>query len=129
CRGEGAARALIELMDLPLFEHDFPFRRTVEQALTQVRAKPAVTALIQLLAKVKGEVRADIVRFLTDISGQQLGFEAPAWLSWWSEKEKSFEFPPEKKPQPIAHLGPQQPKAPQNGPSYYGLPLSGAKII
>src|SRR5204863_615605 len=49
--------------------------------------------------------------------------------SWWNEKEKSFEFPPEKKPQPIAHIGPQAAKPPQNGPSYYGLPLSGAKII
>jgi hypothetical protein len=129
CRGEGPARALINLMDLPLFEHDFAFRRAVEQALTQVRAKPAVTALIQLLAKVKGEVRADIVHYLTEISGQQSGFEASAWLSWWNEKEKAFEFPPEKKPQPVAHLTPAQPRQPQNGPSYYGLPLSGAKII
>lgn len=129
CRGDNAARPLIELMDLPLFEHDFAFRRAVEQALVQVRAKPAVTALIQLLAKVKGEVRADIVRFLTEISGQQSGVDAAAWLSWWNEKEKTFEFPPEKKATPVAHLGPQAPKAQENGPSYYGLPLSGSKII
>ncbi len=49
-------------MEVPLFEQDFAYRRAVEQALAQVRAKPAVTALIQLLAKVKGEVRADIVK-------------------------------------------------------------------
>src|SRR5439155_17398501 len=120
---------LIELMDLPLFKDDFAFRRAVEQALVQVRAKPAVTALIRLLVQVKGEVRADIVRYLTDISGQQMGVEAAAWLSWWNEKEKSFEFPPEKKPMPIANIGPQAPKPQQNGPSYYGLPLSGANII
>src|SRR5262245_14704677 len=129
CRGENAARPLIELMDLPLFEEDFAFRRSVEQALVQVRAKPAVRALIGLLPKVKGEVRADIVRFLTEISGQQLGVDAAGWLTWWNEKEKAFEFPPEKKPTPVAHLGPQAPKPQENGPSYYGLPLLGAKII
>jgi len=89
CRGEGASRALIDLMDLPLFEQDFAFRRAVEQALVQVRAKPAVMALIQLLVKVKGEVRADIVHYLAEISGQQLGLEAPAWLAWWNENEKN----------------------------------------
>lgn len=57
CRGDAAARPLIELMEVPLFEHDFAFRRAVEQALTHVRAKPAVTALIKLLAKVRGEGR------------------------------------------------------------------------
>jgi len=129
CRGDNAARPLIELMDLPLFEHDFAFRRAVEQALVQVRSKPAVMALIQLLPKVRGEVRADIVRYLTEISGQQSGVDAAAWLSWWNEKEKTFEFPPEKKPLPVANLGLPAPKPQANGPSYYGLPLSGSKII
>src|SRR5207253_2148320 len=107
-------------------EHDFAFRRAVEQALVQVRAKSAVIALIRLLAKVKGEVRADIVRFFTELSGQELGNDAAAWLSWWNEKEKTFEFPPEKKALPTGNAGPPAPKAPANGPSYYGLPLSGA---
>jgi hypothetical protein len=116
-------------MDLDLFKEDFAFRRAVEQALCQVRAKPAVTALIQLLVEVKGEVRADIVKFLKDISGQELGADAAAWLAWWSEKEKTFEFPLEKKPQPIAGIVPQLAKQPANGPSYYGLPLVGSRII
>lgn len=58
-RGENAALGLAELKKLPLFDRDFAFRRTVEQALTHVRAKPAVTSLIELLASVKGEVRAE----------------------------------------------------------------------
>ena len=56
-----------------------------------MRAKPAVTALIRLLAQVRGEVRADIVRFLTEISGQQSGVDAAAWFAWWNEKEKTFD--------------------------------------
>jgi hypothetical protein len=130
-RGNNAARPLIELMDVPLFEEDFAFRRAVEQALTQVRSKSAVTALIRLLTLVKGEVRSDIVRYLTELSGQQLGLEAAAWQDWWQQNETKFEFPPERKigAGGLANLGPQVPKRPAAGPSYYGLELSGAKLI
>ncbi len=131
CRGDAAARPLLRLMEVPLFDQDFAFRRAVEQALTHVRAKPAVKALIKLLAKVRGEVRTDIVKYLTNVSGQQLGFEAAVWLEWWRQNEAKFEFPPEQKPQRVAGIGnvPAQPRPKEIGPSYYGLPLSGAKII
>jgi HEAT repeat protein len=127
CRGEAAARPLIELMEVPLFEHDFAFRRAVEQALTHVRAKRAVTALIKLLAKVKGEVRAEIARYLTEVSGQQLGIEASVWQAWWQQNQEKFEFPPEEKPSIGARKARPQPVA--TGPRYYGLPISAAKII
>jgi hypothetical protein len=127
CRGENAYRALAQLVELPLFKMDFAFRRAVEQALTHVRSKEAVTMLIELLGVVKGEVRADIVHYLSDISGQQMGIEFEAWAAWWREHEKDFEFPPEQKQQPAAGVA-AAPK-PAAGPSYYGLPLSGAKII
>src|SRR4051794_28434950 len=55
-RGDNVGHALIQLMDAPLFQNDFAFRRAVEQALVKVRSKDGVTALIKLLAKVRGEV-------------------------------------------------------------------------
>jgi HEAT repeat protein len=128
CRGDSACRSLVQLMELPLFHQDFAFRRAVVQALSHVRAKPAVTTLIKLLAAVKGEVRADIVHYLSEISGQQMGLDAQAWSGWWKQQEEKFEFPPEKKLL-LANVGPAMPKPPAAGPSYYGLPLSGAKII
>src|SRR5262245_59129090 len=129
CRGDSACHSLLQLMDLPLFTEDFGFRRAVEQALVRVRSKDAVTALIKLLGSVKGEVRADIVRYLTDISGQQLGIESPAWSAWWEQAEPKFEFPPENRPVsggPAAALA-ARPQV--QGPTYYGLPLSGARIV
>jgi hypothetical protein len=130
CRGDNACRSLKQLMLVPLFVEDFAFRRAVEQALTQVRSKDAVTALIKLLGTVRGEVRADIIHYLSEISGQQLGIEAAAWSVWWESSKEKFEFPPEKKPDPkLAKLAPAVPQQPAAGPSYYGMPLSGAKII
>jgi HEAT repeat protein/uncharacterized protein YegL len=128
CRGDSACRSLVQLTQLPLFTQDFAFRRAVEQALTHVRAKQAIGELIKLLATVKGEVRSDIVRYLTDISGEQLGIEPGAWLAWWEKNEAKFEFPPEAKRPLAQNLGLAPPKPPP-GPSYYGLPLSGAKIV
>lgn len=132
CRGDSACRSLVQLIELPLFKDDFAFRRAVEQALVHVRSKAAVTTLIKLLSSVKGEVRADIVHYLTEISGQQLGIEAGAWAAWWEPNEKKFEFPPEQRP--LAGAAAKNPipaavRAPAVGPSYYGLPLSGARII
>jgi von Willebrand factor type A domain len=129
CRGDSACRSLLQLMSLPLFTDDFGFRRAVEQALVRVRSKDAVTALIKLVGSVKGEVRADIVRYLTDISGQQLGIESPAWTAWWEQAEKKFEFPPETKPALGAAANQAAARPPPPGPTYYGLPLSGARII
>jgi DNA-binding response OmpR family regulator len=88
----------------------------------------AVTALIKLLAKVKGEVRADIVKYLTNLSGQQLGLEAGAWQVWWHQNEMKFEFPPEQK-QVLARNAVGTPRPQPAGPSYYGLPLSGALTL
>jgi HEAT repeat protein len=131
CRGESACRSLVQLIELPLFREDFAFRRAVEQALVRVRSKEAVTTLIRLLASVKGEVRADIVRYLTDVSGQPLGTEVAAWSAWWQQNEKKFEFPPENRPGAggLANFPAVAMRQPPPGPSYYGLPLSGARIV
>jgi hypothetical protein len=128
CRGDSAAKPLIELMGVPFFEKDFAFRRAVAQALCSVRAKTAITALIKLLAKVKGEVRADIAKYLTSASGQQLGIDAAVWQNWWDQNEKTFQFPPEQKPVGTKN-NPATPRVQMGGPSYYGLPISAAKII
>jgi hypothetical protein len=128
CRGDSACRSLVQLTLLPLFTQDFAYRRAVEQALTHVRSKQAIGELIKLLASVKGEVRSDIVRYLTDLSGQQLGIEPTAWSAWWDANEDKFEFPPEEKMPEAGNLGLGNFKPP-NGPSYYGLPLAGSKIV
>jgi hypothetical protein len=129
CRGDSACRAIRELTGIPLFAVDVAFRRAVEQALVQVRSKDAVTTLIKLLDSVKGEVRIDIVRYLTDLSGQQLGIESAPWNVWWDGVKAKFEFPPEQKQQLGGGVAAAARKVAVAGPSYYGLPLSGAKII
>jgi von Willebrand factor type A domain/HEAT repeats len=126
-----ACRALVQLATLPRFEHDFGYRRAVEQGLVRVRTKSSVAALIGMLSGVKGEVRADIVRHLVELSGQELGGEAAAWDEWWRNNEATFKLPPLTTEPLLANFAPLPlpPRPAPAAPSYYGLPLLGAKIV
>ena len=84
---------LLKLAKMPIFEKEFAVRRSVVQALTNVQELEAVDALIDLLGKLKGEVRGDIARYLSAISGEQHELDAAAWLEWWKTNRESFQFP------------------------------------
>ena len=88
-----SVRGLQQLTKLTLFPRDFGFRRAVVQGLGLVRKPEAVAALVAVLPNVQGEVRADIVQYLTGLSGQQLGMEAAAWEAWWQANQATFTFP------------------------------------
>jgi hypothetical protein len=47
CRGEAAARPLLRLMEVPLFEQDFAFRRAVEQARSRVGPEATLDQLLR----------------------------------------------------------------------------------
>lgn len=126
---EHAGQALLEVAGLPRLKADFALRRAVVQALARLRTKPAVTELVKLLASSEGEVRSDIVQYLTEISGENLGNDADHWANWWQDKQATFAFPPVARPaelpRPLPFLA--QPAMPM--PSYYGLPITAAKIV
>lgn len=127
--GETSCRALVELAALPRAASDFGFLRATEQALTHLEVKSAVAALVEMLAAAKGEVRADIVRYLREISKEDFGGDVETWAAWWRDKEPTFEFPPPAARLALAGLErAQRPPDPQT-PSYYGLPLAAAKIV
>lgn len=116
--------SLQKLAKLPLFENHFAFRRAVIQGLMRVQQVEAVTVLVELLAKAQGEVRSDIVKYLTTISGQQLGADPVQWAGWWKMNKAGFKFPPADKPLAMVRAN----VAPQGAGSYYGLPLAN-KIV
>jgi hypothetical protein len=117
--------SLQKLAKLPLFEKHFAFRRAVTQGLMRVRQVDAVTALVDLLPKAQGEVRADILKYLTTISGQQLGGDAMQWATWWKTNKAGFKFPPAEKPLALVRAN----IAPPAGGSYYGLPLANKVVF
>ncbi|HEX5445166.1 MAG TPA: HEAT repeat domain-containing protein, partial [Pirellulales bacterium] len=71
--GDTSLATLVKISQRPIFEGQFAVRRSVVQAMASIRSVEAVDALVTLLPKAKGEVRGDIVRRLTEISGEHFG--------------------------------------------------------
>ena len=87
---ETALRSLWKLTKLKCFSDLFAFRRAVVQGMIRVRQPATVGALIQLLPGVQGEVRGDIVRYLTKVTGEPHGVRAEAWQAWWKDHKDDF---------------------------------------
>jgi hypothetical protein len=117
---EESMKSLLKLSKLPLFARHFAFRRAVTHGLMRVRQVEAVTAIVEMLTSAQGEIRSDIVRYLTAISGQQIGPDPMLWAGWWKTNKAMFKFPDPAKPLVAAKAN----LAPLGGKSYYGLPLA-----
>jgi len=118
-----ALTSLRRMTTLKCFSSMFACRRAVIQAMTLVRLPGAVETLIGLLPKLDGEVRADVVRYLTAVSGQQYGVSGPAWLAWWKEHKDDFAFPTKADQQPANGA------AVPGMPSYYGLTIQARRMV
>jgi HEAT repeat protein len=115
---------LTKLSKASLFDREFALRRSVVQALARVDHPEAVESLINLLSTIKGEVRADIVQYLTGISGEQYGLDGKAWFTWWEANNEGFVFPP------LAHrVAARAEMAAKATSSYYGLPIYASRLL
>lgn len=115
--------ALAKLAKSPLCEQDFGLRRATIQSLARVRRPEAVDALVDLLESAKGETRADILRYLTAISGQRPG-EKTEWAEWWRTHRDGFAFPA------AATLDvAQDGELFRDLPAYYQIPLLARRIV
>jgi uncharacterized protein YegL len=83
-----------------------------------------VTALIDLLDTLRGEVRADIAGYLAAISGKNHGVDADAWRAWWDAAREGFEFPPRLASYPPPAVAPGD-----VGNAYYEIPVYAERIV
>ncbi len=75
--------SLWKLSKLTVFEQVFAVSRAVVRALSRSERPEAIDALVEILGRVDGEVKADIARYLTTISGEPHALDAAQWRSWW----------------------------------------------
>ena len=91
--------------------------------MISIRLPEAVDALIELLPKVDGEARGDVLRHLGNVSGEQYGAHPEAWQASWKKHKEKFQFPAE-------GAMSQATAAPHRDlPSYYGLPIQARRIV
>jgi hypothetical protein len=120
----GDLAPLKKLTQTELFQSNFAVRRAVTRAIMQIREPASIDFLIELLGKDKGEIRGDLVRYLTEISKQEYGLDADAWKKWWGSAKENFEFPPRKGRMVLAG----NPEV-MTSARYYGLPLYAQRLV
>ncbi len=118
-----AVTALQRMTGLKFFSDVFGCRRAVVQGLCAIRLPEAIDALVDLLSKVDGEVRGDIVRYLEAVTHQHFGINAGAWQSWWKDHREGFDFPAKESQSALT------PAAMAGLPSYYGLPIQAKHLV
>jgi hypothetical protein len=122
--GEAAdVRPLVKLAKTDVFAEQFGVRRAVVHALTQISAKEAVGALVEMLDRVGGEARADAAEHLTQLTGEIFGMEAAGWKRWWQDAQSTFEYPKRKVSTPYRSV------ALTSSGDYYGLPLFAERLV
>ncbi len=114
---------LQRLTKFKAFKNEFGVRRAVIHAATRYPTKEAVAFLFTVLADEHGEMRGDIVEFLTQVTEQKHGNDTQAWLKWWQENEKTFEYP-KRAPPPLLRT-----IAAAGMGSYYGIPLYAQRMV
>lgn len=143
--GKQALASLREMIQLRYFSDVFAVRRAVVQAITRVDEPEAVGVLIQLLTSTDGEVRGDIVRYLSKVTGQAQDLSLDGWRAWWKKNKESFQLPPAGAAAPMPVLqkvaGGQQVANAGNAarplenmvtggvPSYYGISIHARRLV
>lgn len=120
---ERSIKSLVKLSEHPLFGNVFAARRAVVQALRRIERPEAIDALIEILSRAHGEVRGDIAKHLTAISGKPHALDAERWRAWWKENREKYSSR-SLRPQP--DYGPLYAAAPSR---YYGLPIYAQSVV
>jgi hypothetical protein len=118
-----AVRLLARMAATRSFTSDFSFRRGVVAGLVAIRRPEAVGELVTLLGSLVGEVRADVVAYLTAVSGQRHGLDAAAWAEWWASTGGGFRFPE------AIDLRSARLRADADIATYYGIPLYAERLV
>jgi hypothetical protein len=121
----GEAEEVLRMLQLfcraQFFERNFGFRRCLVQGIIQQKTDAAITPLIDLLPRVKGQVQYDIVTHLMAVTGQDFADDAVKWKTWW-EKNQGISRPPAKSPIPppgdYGRFG-----------EYYGIPICAKRVV
>jgi hypothetical protein len=114
-------RALASMTNMALFEEHFGVRRAVVRALAEI---PALSALIDVMPRISGEARADVVEHVTAVTGQIFAMDAAAWRRWWADAKSTFEYPVRSDLKV-----PDEALAESASSHYYGLPLFSERLV
>ena len=124
--GDRSVKSLVKLSEQPWFDRVFAARRAIVQALARIEEPEAIDALISLLARAQGEVRGDIARRLTAVSGKPYALDADRWREWRKASRDSDSSYSSRELRPAPVYAPLVAAAPSH---YYGLPIYAQRLV
>lgn len=119
-----AVRALTHLTRLKCFAVTLGLQRSVIGALSGVRHRDAVPVLIDLMARLDGELLFQIGDYLNKITGKDLEADAGVWKKWWQQNSESFEYPSSGAAANAKKVAPDP-----GSPRYYGLSIRAKRVV
>jgi len=119
-----ALASLEKLLRQDCIMQRFATRRAAVIAVTRVRHVKAGDCLLELFGRLDGEVRADVARYFTLLSGERYGDDLAAWQAWWNQHRPRLaeKFPHSGAERGVEFFTP-------NAVSYYGLPLFAKRVV
>ncbi|HVA51617.1 MAG TPA: hypothetical protein VNH11_35075 [Pirellulales bacterium] len=118
---ETSVATLVKIAKRRAYNNLFAVRRAVVQSLTRITVLKSTEALVNLLATATGEVRVDIVRHLTSVSGRKFGVDPRAWMTWWQAQQRGT-------PKDAGQTYSMAQAMPSKS-TYYGLPIYAARLL
>lgn len=78
---------LATLSRTPLFAYSQGCRKCLLDAVCQLDAAAGLGLLVECLPKIDGELRGDVVEYLSRATKQKWGDDPAAWQRWWSQEQ------------------------------------------
>jgi von Willebrand factor type A domain len=88
-----ARRTLFRLARSHYFQSNYAYRRAIVQALSKIRQPEVVDAFVNLLPLAQGQVQFDIIKALTQFTGQKFKDDNRAWSAWWNTAAQGYQLP------------------------------------
>jgi len=102
---------------------DWRVRVQAIESACLLRVRATIGPMIDLLGKERGRLRWDLYLALRDLTGKELGLDAPNWKRWWDVNRDTFEVPP----RPAAGAAVERPNG-ETGVQFFTLPILSTRM-
>jgi uncharacterized protein YegL len=119
----GAVRAFRRVSQLDCFPASLPLKWAVVEGLCATPRADTLPALIDLLARLDGEVQFHVAAHLRRVTGAPHGTDAREWRGWWEANKDGFRYPPPE----VLEKARAEPADAAAG--YYGIPIRARRLV
>ncbi|HUT14014.1 MAG TPA: HEAT repeat domain-containing protein [Thermoguttaceae bacterium] len=131
--GEIGDAAVLEeiarLVESPHYPKIYGFRKSVLQAVMEIRDPGAVAFVIEQLPNLTGQLLYDAVRYLSHASVQRFGGKGDVWATWWEDNAEDFRFASDEPFSPVAEVTAEELSFEVEAPEFFGIYIYAKRLV